>query len=89
MLSLMHFSLLYVSDACFQSSIANQHIVGLSQMLHFCDISVPLICHAQRQASGNTLTRAVFKELEHCVVLLLVFIYLLSHGGRGKSFVAF
>lgn len=63
--------------------------MGLSQMLHFCDISIPLICHVQRQASGNILIRVVFKELEHCVVLLLVFIYLLSYGARGKNFVAF
>lgn len=34
-----------------------------------------LICHLQKQASGNTLGRGIFKELEPCVVFILVFIY--------------
>lgn len=57
--------------------------VSLSQMLHFCDISgLFLIFHLPKQTSGNTLARSVFKELEHCVVFILVFVYCYMLEGK-------
>lgn len=89
MLSLTHLSLVHLWPLllvvhCQPAQSVAAVGVSLSQMLHFCDISMrSLIWHLQKQASENTLARGVFKELEPCVVFILVFIY--CHMVEGEK----